>query len=81
MELVRELGLKKLATLHDLNIAADYCDVIHVIDNGRIVAFGRPEEVLQPDIIGKVFGVGALMGTDSLPGRPRVSLYLKGHSK
>ena len=81
MELVRDLGLTTLAALHDLNIAADYCDVIHVIDNGRIVAFGRPEEVLQPDIIGKVFGVGALMGTDPLSGRPRVSFYLKGYSK
>ena len=78
MELVRELGITTLAALHDLNIAADYCDVIHVIDRGRIVAFGKPEEVLQPDIIGEVFGVGALMGTNPLSGRPHVSFYLTG---
>ena len=80
MELVRELGLTTLAALHDLNIAADYCDFMHVIDGGRIVASGRPSEVLQPDIIAEVFRVGALVGVDSLTGRPRVSFYLNGHS-
>ena len=77
MELVRELGLTTLAALHDLNIAADYCDLIHVIDSGRIVASGRPPEVLQPDIIAEVFGVGAVVGEDTLTGRPRISFYLK----
>jgi iron complex transport system ATP-binding protein len=77
MELVRDLGLTTLAALHDLNIAADYCDLIHVIDSGRIVASGRPSEVLQPDIIAEVFGVGALVGADTLTGGPRISFYLK----
>ena len=80
MELVRDMGLTTLAALHDLNIAADYCDCIHVIDRGRIVASGRPSEVLQPDIIAEVFGVGVLVGEDTLTGRPRVSFYLKGHA-
>ncbi len=80
MELVRDLGLTTLAALHDLNIAADYCDFIHVIDSGRIVASGRPSEVLQPDIISEVFRVGALVGVDTLTGRPRISFYLKDHS-
>ena len=31
IELVRDLGLPTLATLHDLNIAADYCGFIHVM--------------------------------------------------
>ena len=40
MELVRGLGLTTLAALHDMNIAADYCDLIHVMAEGRIVASG-----------------------------------------
>ena len=80
MELVRDLGLTTLAALHDLNIAADYCDLIHVIDSGQIVASGRPLEVLQPDIIAEVFGVGASVGEDTLTGRPHISFYLKGHA-
>ena len=80
MELVRDLGLTTLAALHDLNIAADYCDFIHVIDGGRIVASGRPAEVLQPDIIADVFGVGSSVGEDAMTGRLRISFYLNGHS-
>ena len=80
MELVRDMGMTTLAALHDLNIAAEYCDFIHVIDRGQIAASGRPSEVLQPEIISEVFGVGALVGEDTLTGRPRISFYVKGHS-
>ncbi|MCY4364856.1 MAG: ABC transporter ATP-binding protein [Chloroflexi bacterium] len=80
MELVRDLGLTTLAALHDLNIAADYCDFIHVIDGGRIVASGTPAEVLHPDIIADVFGVGSSVGEDTMTGRLRISFYLNGHS-
>ena len=80
MELVRDLGLTTLAALHDLNIAADYCDFIHVIDGGRIVASGRPAEVLHPDIIADVFGVGSSVGEDAMTGRLRISFYLNSHS-
>ncbi len=79
MELVRDLGLTTLAALHDLNIAADYCDFIHVIDGGRIVASGTPAEVLHPDIIADVFGVGSSVGEDAMTGRLRISFYLNGH--
>ena len=79
MELVRGLGLTTLAALHDMNIAADYCDLIHVMAGGRIVASGRPSEVLQSGIIEEVFRVGALVGPDPLSGRPRISFYLKGY--
>ena len=80
MELVKGLGLTTLAALHDLNIAATYCDFIHVIDKGRIVASGRPDEVLLPHLIQDVFGVGAKVGADPLTGRPWLNFYLYGHS-
>ena len=44
------------------------------------MASGRPSEVLQSGIIEEVFRVGALVGEDTLTGRPRVSLYLKDHA-
>ena len=80
MELVKGLGLTTLAALHDLNIAATYCDFIHMIDKGRIVASGPPEEVLLPPLIEDVFGVGARVGTDPLTGRPWLNFYLNEHS-
>lgn len=43
--------------LHDLNLAARYCDQTVVLDHGRVVASGSPEEVLTPEILEPVYGV------------------------
>lgn len=59
MDLINTLDLTIVAALHDLNIAAMYCDQIYVLKSGRIVCYGRPEEVLTPDILQEVFGVHA----------------------
>ncbi|NEE15266.1 ATP-binding cassette domain-containing protein, partial [Streptomyces sp. SID7499] len=40
LALVRDSGLTVLTALHDLNLAALHCDLVHVIDSGRIVASG-----------------------------------------
>lgn len=57
--LVRELGLPALVALHDLNLAARYCDRLCLLDGGRAVATGTPTEVLTPERIGEVYGVTA----------------------
>ena len=80
MELVKGLGMTTLAALHDLNVASNYCDFIHVIDQGRIVASGPPQDVLRPALIEEVFGVGAKVGTDPLTGRPSLNFYLNGRT-
>ncbi|MFP5019572.1 ABC transporter ATP-binding protein [Pseudonocardia phyllosphaerae] len=59
LELVRELGLPALVALHDLNLAARYCDRLCLLDGGRAVATGTPAEVLTPERIGAVYGVTA----------------------
>lgn len=59
MELVSGLDMTVLAAMHDLNIAARYCDRIYVLSGGAVVASGTPEEVLTPQLIGEVFGVRA----------------------
>ncbi|MCS0604226.1 ABC transporter ATP-binding protein [Streptomyces sp. LP11] len=59
LSLVRDSGLTVLAALHDLNLAAAHCDVLYVIDGGRIVASGPPHDVLQPALLARVFGVRA----------------------
>ncbi|HIW91836.1 MAG TPA: ABC transporter ATP-binding protein [Candidatus Corynebacterium avicola] len=42
--------------LHDLNLAARYCDELVVLDHGRVVAHGTPDEVLTPGILEPVYG-------------------------
>lgn len=41
--------------LHDLNLAARYCDRIVVLDGGRVVASGTPDHVLVPDVLEPVY--------------------------
>ncbi|MFG2550492.1 ABC transporter ATP-binding protein [Streptomyces sp. NPDC048581] len=59
LSLVRASGVTVLAALHDLNLAAAHCDVLYVIDGGRVVASGAPHDVLRPDLLAEVFGVRA----------------------
>ncbi|MFI7387369.1 ABC transporter ATP-binding protein [Streptomyces sp. NPDC049813] len=56
---VRASGPTVLAALHDLNLAAAHCDRLHVLDRGRVVASGAPDEVLSPRLLADVFGVRA----------------------
>ncbi|MDR1363253.1 MAG: ABC transporter ATP-binding protein [Spirochaetaceae bacterium] len=52
-----EAGLTVLSAIHDLNMAALYCDRVYVMKEGRIILSGAPEEVLTPENIFSIFGV------------------------
>ena len=57
LDLIRSLGVTTVAALHDLDLAARYCDRVVVLNAGRVVASGRPVEVLTSQLISVVFGV------------------------
>lgn len=57
--LVKGLGVTTLAALHDLNLAAQYCNRLFLLDQGSIVASGPPEEVLHPNLIRQVYHIDA----------------------
>ena len=50
-------GVGVLSVLHDLNLAAQYADVISLLDRGRVVTQGPPEEVLTSSVIQGVYKV------------------------
>ena len=58
-DLVKGLGVTVLSAIHDLNIAALYCDRIYVLKKGRLFKAGTPEEILTPEIISEVYGIKA----------------------
>ncbi|MEJ5861881.1 ABC transporter ATP-binding protein [Pseudomonas farsensis] len=70
---LRGLGLSILASFHDLNLAAAFCDRLYVIDGGRIVAGGTPHQVLTPELLRQVFGVDALVDQHPLHPYPRIT--------
>jgi iron complex transport system ATP-binding protein len=57
LNLVRDLGITTLVTLHDLNLAATYCHRLYLLSAGQIATAGAPEEVLTPGWIRAVYGV------------------------
>lgn len=52
-----------IAVLHDLTLAARYCDWLLLIDEGRIVAEGTPAEVLTAERLRAVYGIDAAVET------------------
>ncbi|MDP9813489.1 iron complex transport system ATP-binding protein [Rhizobium tibeticum] len=54
-ELSHERRLTIVVVLHDINLAARYCDEIVALKNGRILAHGRPAEIVRSDVLKSVF--------------------------
>ena len=77
LDLVRHLvdeGLTAVAAIHDLGMAARYCDRLVLLSGGRVLAEGSPEDVLVPDIIEAAFGVRSAVYRDPATGSLAVSL-------
>ena len=72
MNLIRSLGMTALAALHELPLAAHYCDRLYLLKDGAVVAQGTPAQVLTPEIIADVDGVRALVRTSPRSGKPLI---------
>ncbi|MCE1114412.1 MULTISPECIES: ABC transporter ATP-binding protein [Pseudomonas] len=70
---LRGTGLGLLASFHDLNLAAAFCDRLYVIEQGRIVAHGTPTQVLTEQCLADVFGVQALVDRHPVGDHPRIT--------
>jgi iron complex transport system ATP-binding protein len=56
--LARTQGMAVLAVYHDLNLAAQSCDELMVLADGKIALRGAPDDVLRSRVVGDVYGVG-----------------------
>jgi iron complex transport system ATP-binding protein len=59
LSIIKELNVSVLTALHDLNIAAQYCDYIYMIKDGKIIISGRPEKIITTENIKSVYDVEA----------------------
>lgn len=77
MELVRNADCTVVAAIHDLNLAAAYCDRLYALKDGVIIGEGTPRELLTPDFLRQVYEVEAevMEGTD---GTLRIFFYTHG---
>jgi len=75
LALVRELvedGKTAVAAIHDLDLAARFCDELALLSGGEIVASGPPERVLDGDTVSDAFDGRAVVGRDAITGAPTV---------
>lgn len=61
LELVSALGVTVLAAIHDLSLAAMFCDTVHLIAGGRIIADGPPESVITAEMVRQAYGADVLV--------------------
>ncbi len=66
-------GKAVLAVVHDLTLAAHYCDRLVVLKAGRVAAEGAPADVLRPELLRDVYGVPVTVLPHPETGRPVVA--------
>jgi iron complex transport system ATP-binding protein len=72
--LIREDELGVVAAVHDLELAARFCDRLVLLHRGTVQAEGTPDEVLTPDHIRAAYGVDALPYRDPITGHLRLAV-------
>ena len=72
MNILKAQDLTVFSSIHDMNIAACYCDKIIMMKEGHIIKVGTPEEVMVPDMIKGLFGVDTKITENPVTGKPNV---------
>ncbi|QES04271.1 ABC transporter ATP-binding protein [Streptomyces venezuelae] len=72
LTLISSLRLTCVMALHDLNLAAMYCDHVVVLHEGRVVAAGPVADVLTEQLVAEVYGVRASVSRPGPDDRPHI---------
>jgi len=72
-KLVRDKGRTVIAVIHNLNLAAAYCDELIFMKDGRIYRYGPTAEVMIPETIAGVFGISSKISHDPYSGTLQLS--------
>lgn len=62
-------GICVVAAIHDLNVALLVCDRLLLVHEGRVEAFGKPDEVMLYPVLRKVFGCDFYVGRNEINGK------------
>ena len=55
--LSQQRGLTVIAVLHDINMAARYCDYLVALRGGEKIAEGTPDELMRAETLEKIYGI------------------------
>ncbi|MFD1745502.1 ABC transporter ATP-binding protein [Rhizobium helianthi] len=76
LRLVARLSVTTVVAIHDLNLAARFCDAIAVLEEGKLVACGSPLEILTQELIARVFKVEAHVAKSEYHGRLHIQFLM-----
>ena len=79
--LAREQGLAVLAAVHDLQLAALFCDRVALLNQGQIVSQGTPEVVLTAPLLLETFGQRVVLAPHPTHGVPLVAVVPNGNAR
>jgi len=78
LDLILSLNLQKELTIliasHDINLTAQYCQRLILINQGEIETVGPPDQVIKEEIIGKVFKTRVVVDENPFTRTPRITL-------
>lgn len=76
--LARAQGIAALVVLHDVNLAAQWCDRLLLLAHGRTVALGTPAEVLTPQGLEQVYELPVRVLAHPLPAHAPLVVFSAG---
>ena len=56
-DLCRQKGITIITVLHDINMAARFCDEIVSLHSGRLIAHGTPDEIMTTEELARIYDV------------------------
>lgn len=74
LELLTATKATVVVALHDIDLAAAYCDQLFVMKSGALVTSGSPTDVLTTELLRTVYGVESIIAVNPLTGRPCVHI-------
>ncbi|MGN0354685.1 MAG: ABC transporter ATP-binding protein [Muricoprocola sp.] len=66
LKIVKQLDITVISAIHDLNIAAAFCDKIYVMNEGQIIAGGPPKKILTVPFLREIYHVETEITYDSM---------------
>ena len=69
LSILKNLQITVLAALHDLSLAAQFCDHLYLMKQGEIVTQGQPQAVMTPENLRRIFDVEACVYPSPVNGK------------
>ena len=79
MDILKSQNVTVFSSIHDLNIAAYYCDRIIVMKKGKIIHFGTPEEILTPEILDELYHIRSEIINNAVTGKKQIYYIPNSH--